>query len=194
MADAAPMTSAATRIAWPVLAMLVALALVALLVYGVVGKAADTTLDNAVRNGKRPALPSATLALPRLDGPGTGRIADARGGVLVVNLWASWCGPCEDEAPVLQQAHARMQADGTGAVLGITIRDFPNGSRDFERAYGITYKSLRDLDNKLYRDVGSTGVPETFVLDRLGRVVAMSRGQVGAAFLTRNIARAKASR
>ncbi|MCW3016422.1 MAG: TlpA family protein disulfide reductase [Solirubrobacterales bacterium] len=181
------------RSAVPSVALVVAAALVALLVYGVAIKGTDTTLDEAVSKGRRPAAPGATLKLPRLDGTGQTSIADYRGKVLVVNIWASWCGPCEDEAPTLQRAQAKLEADGTGTILGVTNTDIPRKSVAFERKYGFTFPSVRDLDVKLYRALGSTGVPETLVLDAKGRVVALSRGQISDTFLDRAIARAKAS-
>lgn len=182
------------RSAVPSVALVAAALLVALLVYGVVGKAADTTLDEAVAKGRLPQVPGATLRLPRLDGKGDTSIRDFRGKVLVVNIWASWCKPCREEAPTLQRAQARMEADGSGTILGVTNTDIPRKSIAFEREYGLSFPSVRDLGVKLYRELGSTGVPETFVLDAKGRVVAMSRGQITAEFLDRAIAKAKASR
>lgn len=180
------------RSALPSVALVVAAALVALLVYGVAVKGTDTTLDSAVRKGELPAAPGATLKLPRLDGRGTASVADFKGKVVVLNVWASWCGPCEEEAPTLQKVQRTLAADGTGTVLGITNNDFPNDSRAFEQKYGYTFPSLRDLSAKLYRKLGGTGVPETFVLDAKGRVVALNRGQVTEKFLADAIDRAKA--
>lgn len=181
------------RSAVPSVALIIAAALVALLVYGVAVKGSDTTLDAAVRNGRLPQAPGAALKLPRLDGTGDASISDFRGKVLVVNVWASWCGPCADEAPLLQRTQAKLEADGTGTILGVTNNDFPNKSIAFEREHGLTFPSVRDLGIKLYRKLGGTGVPETFVLDAKGRIVALSRGQVSQAFLDRSIAKAKAA-
>ncbi|WP_354698131.1 Thiol-disulfide oxidoreductase ResA [Paraconexibacter sp. AEG42_29] len=181
------------RSAVPSVALIAAAALVALLVYGVAIKGSDTTLDDAVRKGRLPQAPGATMKLPRLDGGGKASISDFRGKVVVVNVWASWCGPCADEAPVLQKAQKALEADGAGTVLGVTNNDFPNKSIAFERKHGLTFPSVRDLGIKLYRKLGGTGVPETFVLDAKGRIVALSRGQVSEEFLTQAIAKAKAS-
>lgn len=181
------------RSAVPSVALVVAAALVALLVYGVVVKGTDTTLDDAVAKGRLPQLPGATLAMPRIDGKGPLRVSDFRGKVLVVNIWGSWCTPCEDEAPLLQREQAKLQADHAGTFLGVTKNDIPRDSVAFARRYGFTFPSVRDLDSKLYRKLGSTGVPETFVLDARGRLVALHRGQVDQRFLVDAIAKARAS-
>lgn len=181
------------RSAVPSVALVVAAALVALLVYGVVIKGTNTTLDDAVRNGRLPQLPGATRKMPLVDGSGNQSIADHRGKIVVVNIWGSWCDPCAAEAPVLQRAQAKLQADGSGTIFGVTKSDIPSESVAFEKKYGFTFPSVRDLDSKLYRKLSSTGVPETFVLDAKGRVVALSRGEITEKFLTDSIAKAKAS-
>ena len=157
------------------LVVIASLALLALLVYGVVGAGSSTTLDDAVRAGKRPPAP--TRALPKLDG-GQGSIADWRGKPLIVNFWASWCDPCQAEAPLLERAHARLKARG-GTVLGVTVSDTREDSRAFMREYGVTFPSLRDVDDELGDDFETNGrLPESFAVDREGRIVAISRGQV----------------
>lgn len=154
-------------------------ALVALLVYGVVGAGQSSTLDDAVRAGERPAVPSREL--PRLDG-GTAAPADWRGKPLIVNFWAKWCDPCEEEAPVLERAHRRLRAKG-GTVLGVTVRDSSDDSRAFVREFGLTFPSVRDVENELGEDFDRIGVPETFVVDRQGRIVALRRGPVDRAWM-----------
>jgi len=163
-----------------------AVALVALLVYGVIGVGQSTTLDDAVAAGQRPPAPS--LALPRLEGGGQGSLADYRGRPVVLNFWASWCEPCKDEAPALERAQRRLQQAG-GTVLGVTVEDASSASRRFLREYGLDYPNLRDVDGDLGREYGRTGVPETFVIDRQGRVVALQRGQVDDRFLDRALRR-----
>jgi len=161
-----------------------ALALVGLLVYGVLAVGESTTLDDAVKRGERPAVPDRTL--PRLEG-GRGAIADYRGKPVVVNFWASWCDPCKDEAPLVEAAHERLRKAG-GTVLGVTVSDASDDSRAFKKEYGLSFPSLRDVDGKLGEDFGTTGVPETFVVDRQGRITAISRGQVTERFLDRALA------
>ncbi len=155
------------------------LALVALLVYGVIGAGPSSTLDDAVSAGKLPPVPSREL--PRLDG-GTAAPADFRGKPLIVNFWASWCEPCKDEAPVLERAQARLAAKG-GTILGVTVNDQSERSRRFAERYGLAFPSVRDVEDDLGGDFGRIGVPETFVVDRAGRIVALRRGPVDRAFM-----------
>ena len=163
------------------LVVLASLALVALLVYGVIGAGTSTTLDDAVKSGERPEAP--TRALPALDG-GEGSIAEWKGKPLIVNFWASWCEPCQAEAPLLERAHERLKARG-GSVLGVTVSDASDDSRAFMRKYGITFPSLRDVEGELAEDFETNGVPESFAVDREGRIVAVSRGQVDREFVDR---------
>jgi cytochrome c biogenesis protein CcmG/thiol:disulfide interchange protein DsbE len=163
----------------PTIALLAALALVALLVYGVLGVGASTTLDDAVKRGDRPDAP--VRELPALDGD-AGSLADYAGKPVLVNFWASWCEPCKDEAPLLERAHRKLEAAG-GAVLGVTVSDQSDDSRAFMREYGLTFPSLRDVEGAFARDFGTTGVPETFAIDREGRIAAISRGSVNEKFV-----------
>jgi cytochrome c biogenesis protein CcmG/thiol:disulfide interchange protein DsbE len=188
-----PLIATVKRSAIPVAAAVVAAALVALLVYGVASRGDDTSLDSAVQQGSRPTAPGASVALPRLEGSGDTSLRDLRGRVVVLNFWASWCGPCENEAPTLQKAQTRLTRARAGTVLGVTYKDDADASRAFVRKYGVTYPSLRDDRLQLAPKWGTTKLPETFVLDRSGRVVAVSRGEVDGRFLDRAIDRALAS-
>jgi len=114
------------RIFWPV--TLAAAALVGLLAYGLVSKGSDTTLDDAVAKGKRPAAP--VSALPWLRRGGSGSLADYRGKVVVLNVWASWCDPCREEVPLLQRTHEQIEAKG-GLVLGLDTQDASGAAIEF---------------------------------------------------------------
>jgi cytochrome c biogenesis protein CcmG/thiol:disulfide interchange protein DsbE len=174
----------------PALAAAVAAAAVALLVFGLGSQGASRRLDNAVDQGRRPPAPDRTL--PILGAPGARSLASFRGRVVVLNFWASWCTPCAAEAPMLEQVQRRLTATGTGTVLGVTFKDLTPDSLGFVRAQHLTYPSLRDGDGRLAGAYGTDALPETFVLDRQSRVVAISRGQITqAAFLTQAIAKAQ---
>ena len=180
------------RSAVPIAVAVLAAALVGLLVYGVVSRKDDTSLDSAVKSGERPQAPGSAVRLPTLDGSTQRSLSQLRGRVVVLNFWASWCGPCEAEAPVLERAQQQLARDG-GTVLGVTYKDDADASRDFIRRYKITYPSLRDDKLALAPKFGTTKLPETFVLDKDGRVVALSRGEVSQDFLTHAIDQAQAT-
>jgi cytochrome c biogenesis protein CcmG/thiol:disulfide interchange protein DsbE len=170
------------RSAVPLVAVLAVAALVGLLVYGVVSKADNKTLDEAVAKGQRPTAP--VLTLPVLgQNAKTDSLADLKGKVVVLNFWASWCDPCKAEAPELERVQKSLAKSGDGTVLGVTYRDASDDSLKFVKQYGITYQSIRDVNGKLAQKYGTRALPETFVIDRQGHVVALSRGQVTNGFL-----------
>jgi len=168
-----------------VIAVLGAL-LAGLLVYGLVQRGDDRSIDAAVRDGKRPPAPDRTL--PRLEGPGAGSLADYRGKVVVLNFWASWCPPCREEVPLLTRFQKKLGARGT--VLGVTYKDDPEASLAFAQKLGINYPSLRDNRLELAPEYGTRALPETFIIDARGRLVAVSRGQVTEEFLDNALAEA----
>lgn len=172
----------------PIAVVVAAVALLALLGYGVITKGQDTTLDSAIAKGQRPAAPDRTLPLVGSHST-TRNLAAYRGKVVVLNLWASWCIPCRDEAPVLERLQRKIAPRG-GTVLGATYRDIEGRSQKFMREFHITYPSLRDAEGKLAHDYGATAVPETFVIDRKGRVLALHRGAVDQKWLDEQVSRA----
>jgi cytochrome c biogenesis protein CcmG/thiol:disulfide interchange protein DsbE len=171
------------RSAVPLVAVLAVAALVGLLVYGLAARSEDTTLDEAVQKSERPVAPD--LALPVLGSDAKQSLADLRGQVVVLNFWASWCEPCRGEAPELERVQKRLIADHAGTVLGVTFRDASKDSTAFMREFGLTYPSIRDVDGKLAQQYGTRALPETFVIDRQGRVVALSRGAIDRKFIDR---------
>jgi cytochrome c biogenesis protein CcmG/thiol:disulfide interchange protein DsbE len=164
----------------PVAAILAVAAVLALLAYGVASNEPDRDIEERVGSGERVAAPAMTL--PRLGGGGESSLADYRGKVVVLNYWASWCDPCRKESPLLQRWHERIERRG-GTVLGVDVLDVTSDAHDFIREYGLTYPMLRDASGETQKDFGIVAYPETFVLDRRGRITALRRGPVDEAFL-----------
>lgn len=163
------------RLALPVLASLGAAALIALLVFGVTRHETDGRVDSALAAGKHPPAP--VTSLPRLGQAGAQTVAAYRGRVVVLNVFASWCGPCADEAPVLERAQRRLAAKGV-TVLGVTWRDTTDDAQAFARRFKLSYPIVRDVSGGFAQTLGLLGVPETFLIDRQGRIVEVRRSPV----------------
>jgi thiol-disulfide isomerase/thioredoxin len=107
-------------------------------------------------------------------------LASYRGSTVVLNVWGSWCGPCQKEAPALQAASVALAPKGV-KFLGINIREDGNQARAkaFERTYGITYPSLFDSTGYLLAlrgVVAANAVPSTVIVDAQGRIAARISG------------------
>jgi cytochrome c biogenesis protein CcmG/thiol:disulfide interchange protein DsbE len=125
-------------------------------------------------------------ALPVLGGSGEGEIADYRGDWVLVNLWASWCLPCRDEAPVLERWWRAHRDEGV-RVLGINVQDNSEDALAFIDEFHTTYPQLRSVGDERSEAFGSTGVPENFLVDPKGRLALIWRGPVDDGFLRKNV-------
>src|SRR5437763_2425444 len=171
----------------PVIVVGVAAALLALLAFGVSHQGTNSSIDNAVARGLRPAAPQATTALPMLGSSRSETLSALRGKVIVLNVFASWCVPCRSEAPILA-SEQRILAKHDGTVLGVTYLDNSADSENFARQEHISYPVVRDINGNFVRAWGVDGVPETFVIDRQGRIAALRRYQLAGKWLKRTVA------
>lgn len=128
--------------------------------------------------------PAPDFTMPVLSDSGFITLSDFRGRILVLNFWASWCGPCRLEAPDLQATWERYRDRGV-QLLGVDYRDDEAAARAFVDEFGITYPSVFDPAGKLAFDYGLFGVPTTFIIDRGGNIRFQFTGYLDGAVLRR---------
>ncbi len=112
------------------------------------------------------------FTLTTFDGQ-TVRLADQEGKVVLINFWASWCIPCEDEAPELEAAWRYYQPRGDVVFLGIDYVDTEPEARAYLNKFDITYINGPDLRTRISQAYRITGVPETYIIDRQGILRSM---------------------
>jgi thiol-disulfide isomerase/thioredoxin len=126
--------------------------------------------------------PAPEFSLPLFDGS-TFSLADQRGKIVVMNFWASWCGPCKEEMPVLEQAAASAPADVV--FVGVGAKNDDDGkARQFAADHGVTYAIGRDtqggdkIRGQIEQDYRIPAYPATFVIDAEGNIVFIKMGQI----------------
>jgi cytochrome c biogenesis protein CcmG/thiol:disulfide interchange protein DsbE len=161
------------------LAVMGVLAVVALLAYGLIKKNED-----ALAGGE--PVPSVTLT--DLDGGASDGLGAYEGKWVLINFWSSWCEPCRDEAPVLEQFQQAHSADGF-TVVGVALEDIKEESMAFVDEFGLTYPQLRAADSEeAIDDFGLTGRPENVLVDPQGKIALFRRGPVDARYLRDQVA------
>jgi cytochrome c biogenesis protein CcmG/thiol:disulfide interchange protein DsbE len=152
----------------------------ALLADGLAANRRSRALDEAIAQGRRAAAPD--VRLPSLT---TGRMYSLRalrGHLVILNVWASWCAPCRAEAPLLERWYRRI-SDLGGTVVGVDTFDTTSDAVSFVRQLHLSYPMLRDPSGEVKDKFGVSGFPESFVIDRSGRVAALQRGPVDDSFM-----------
>jgi cytochrome c biogenesis protein CcmG/thiol:disulfide interchange protein DsbE len=98
-------------------------------------------------------------------------LADYKGQVVLLNVWATWCEPCKIEMPSMQQLEREMGPRGLKIVAVSVDEGGADAVRQFARDYGLTFRILHDPAGRIQRIYQTTGIPESFVINRQGRIV-----------------------
>jgi cytochrome c biogenesis protein CcmG/thiol:disulfide interchange protein DsbE len=162
----APITSPwAPRLA-ALIVGLVVVALLGLFVWGLGRQSTIGQIPVAVRQA-----PDFEMTLLGQAGSQAGRwrLSALPGQPAVVNFWASWCIPCEDEAPVLEGLSRRYR--GRVAFVGVDVQDSDSKARAFLDRFGVTYPNGPDPNGEISIDYGMSGVPESYFISRDRRIV-----------------------
>jgi len=139
------------------------------LLLGIAAMAGAFALTLARQNSTQPTSGAAPdFSLTTFDGQPV-QLADYQGKVVILNFWASWCGPCREEAPVLESVWETYKDRGV-VVLGVAYVDTESKSRDYLTEFGITYPNGPDLETRISDLFHIQGVPETFIIDQNGQV------------------------
>jgi peroxiredoxin len=128
--------------------------------------------DSAARAAEPAPAPDFTL--PAMDGSEL-RLSELKGQVVMVNFWATWCGPCRQEMPLLQQLQAKYEPLGF-TLVGINVEPDSAGARAWLRNSPVTFPILFDRQNQVAERFGVQGMPSSVFIDRAGKVRHVHRG------------------
>lgn len=103
------------------------------------------------------------------------RLAEQRGKVVMINFWASWCGPCREEMPILDALYDRYEKAGF-TLFGVNVEQDPQAAQKFLADVGVSFPILFDPESDVSRDYQVNAMPTTVMVDRDGEVRYVNRG------------------
>ena len=128
----------------------------------------------AARAKAAPNAPAPDFTLRQIDGPNL-RLGEQRGRVVMVNFWATWCGPCRVELPHLSRLHDKYRASGF-LLLGVNIDEDPAQAKALAAKLGLRFPVLLDTDKRVVGTYDLAAMPATVLIDKDGRVRHLHRG------------------
>jgi cytochrome c biogenesis protein CcmG/thiol:disulfide interchange protein DsbE len=176
------------RFAVPGVILVVVVALLALLAFGVANNGPSNQLAALVSRGQRPAAPNSRMRLQLLGSTQRESLSALRGKIVMVNVFAGWCPPCQTEAPILRSAQQRLAEHG-GTVLGVTWQDSSTDALSYMHNNHLSFPVLLDPGDTFVQPYGVNGPPETFIVNRQGRVVAARTYQLTAKWVDQALSR-----
>jgi peroxiredoxin len=118
--------------------------------------------------------PAPDFTLKALDGPNL-RLREQRGKVVMINFWATWCGPCREEMPQLKRLHDKYQAAGF-TLLGVNVDEDPRQASALAQKLALGFPVLFDADKQVSKTYDLSAMPSTVLIDRDGKVRFVHRG------------------
>jgi cytochrome c biogenesis protein CcmG, thiol:disulfide interchange protein DsbE len=120
--------------------------------------------------------PAPDFAITSFEGQ-TLKLSELRGKVIVINIWASWCAPCRDEAPFLQKTWQQYKDRGV-VFIGVDYVDSETAAKTYLKEFGITYFNGPDIGSEIYQRFRAKGVPETYFVGKDGNLASNALGPI----------------
>lgn len=140
-------------------------------------------LPSSATAGQKTGQPAPQFTLPDLNQTST-RLTDLRGKVVVIDFFASWCGPCKQELPELEKLHRELAASGV-VFVGINIDRERQNAVEMVKRFGLTFKVLFDPEGKVAELYDPPKMPSTYVVDKAGVLRFLNEGFDGASDIAR---------
>ncbi len=148
-----------------ILTLIIVIGLIGFFLYSIFPRTINSSQDESKANKTAQIAEGSEVPYFELQSINGNRrtLKDYKGKVILINFWASWCGPCNEEAPSLEAMYNKLKNEGV-TVVSISIDNNAANAESFVKKYSITFPVLFDPDETVAASYGLTGVPETFIL------------------------------